>query len=98
MSGYVDDSEQCEVIRGDLAELALGILSGRRRSEVLGHVGTCGVCRAGLESHSTVADTLLHFAPASEPPVGFEVRIAERLRAGANARRPRRVRRGMWVG
>ena len=38
MSGNVDDLTQCEVVQDELAELALGTLSGRRRSEVLGHV------------------------------------------------------------
>ena len=35
MSGDVADPRQCEAIQDDLAELALGTLSGRSRSEGL---------------------------------------------------------------
>jgi hypothetical protein len=92
MSGYVDDRSQCETVEDDLPELALGILSGRRRSEVLGHVGSCPHCSAELEQLSIVADTLVQLAPPVEAPVGFELRVAERLQA-ATGHRPERSRR-----
>jgi hypothetical protein len=41
MSGYVEDPRQCDAIQDELAELALGTLFGRSRSEVLDHVESC---------------------------------------------------------
>jgi hypothetical protein len=93
MSGYIEDPGQCDLIRDELTELTLGILSGRRRSEVLGHVGSCLRCSAELEHLSMVADTLLQLAPEVEPPLGFELRLAERLQVGATVHRQRRLRR-----
>jgi hypothetical protein len=97
VSGYDEDPTQCEVIQDELGELSLGILSGRRRSEALGHVGSCRPCRAELERLSILADTLLQFAPRIQPPLGFELRLAERLDAEA-AHRPSRMRRLRRIG
>ncbi len=95
MSGYIEDPMQCEVIRDDLPEMAFGTLSGHRRSEVLSHVRSCLRCSAELEQLSTVADSLLQLAPQVEPPLGFELRLAQRLQATATqataTRRPRRL-------
>jgi anti-sigma factor RsiW len=90
MSGYVEDPRQCEVMQGELAELALGILSGRSRSRVLAHVESCPRCTAELERLSHVADELIQLAPEVEPPLGFELRLAEKLRAAAPERQRRR--------
>jgi len=92
MSGSVEGSSQCETVQDDLPELALGTLSGRRRSEALGHVWTCPHCSVELEQLSIVADALVQLAPPVEPPVGFEKRLVERLQV-APAHRPKRVRR-----
>jgi hypothetical protein len=89
------NQQMCELFQADLAELALGILSGRTRSETLEHVETCRWCSAELEQLSTVADAVLQLAPELEPPLGFELRLSERMRSEArNVRpiRPRRVR------
>jgi Putative zinc-finger len=93
MSDYTDDPNQCEAIQDDLAELALGVLSGRRRSEVLRHVESCSRCTGELERLSIVADALVHLAPEVEPPIGFEVRFAQRLHAQTDVHRHRHVRR-----
>jgi hypothetical protein len=93
MSRDIEDPRQCEVIQDELAELALGTLSGRSRSEALDHVACCLRCAAELERHSIVADTLLQLAREMEPPLGFELRLAERLRGAPTARKPRRLRR-----
>jgi hypothetical protein len=92
MSGFLDDRQSCEHFGDDLAELALGILSGRDRVAVLEHVESCERCSAELERLSLVADGLLGLAPEVEPPVGFELRLAERLQSPASPRRtlPRR--------
>jgi anti-sigma factor RsiW len=93
MSGDIQGSRSCELIQDDLAELSLGTLFGRRRSEVLDHVESCSHCTAALERLSTVADALLLLAPEIEPPLGFESRLAEKLQAPATRRRPRRLLR-----
>jgi anti-sigma factor RsiW len=93
MRDYIGDPRQCEPIEEELAELALGILSGRRRSEVLRHAGSCERCSAELDQLSIVADTMLRLAPEGEPPLGFELRLAERLQVSAVERQPRRIRR-----
>ena len=89
MSRDLRGASQCEAVRDELPELALGILSGRRRSEVLDHVDICTRCCAELQQLSTVADGLFQLAPQIEPPVGFELRLAARLQ-GAEAHRPKR--------
>lgn len=92
MSGDVEHPERCEAFADELTELALGTLSGRRRSEVLDHVGSCPSCRAELEQLTVVVETLQQLAPRVQPPLGFELRLAERLE-GRATRRPRRPRR-----
>lgn len=92
MSGAVDQPTQCEVIADELMELALGTLSGRRRSDVLDHVGQCQLCSAELDQLSTVVEALQQLAPRVQPPLGFEARVAGRLHPKA-ASRPWRSRR-----
>ena len=93
MSGYVEDPRQCEAIQDELAELALGTLFGRSRSDVLDHVESCSRCAATLEQLSVVADQLVQLAPEIEPPLGFELRLADKLRSTAPVRQPSRFRR-----
>ena len=93
MSKYFNDPEICEDFRADLAETALGVVSGRRRSEVLRHVESCPSCSMELEQLAIVADTIMQFAIETEPPVGFELRLAQRLQEGATRRSPKRARR-----
>jgi len=80
MSDHETTSDMCAPFRADLAETALGVVSGRRRAEVLGHVTSCPSCNAELEGLMVVTDTLLQLGPVSDPPVGFELRLAQRLR------------------
>jgi hypothetical protein len=82
---------RCEEFADELTELAMGTLSGRRRSDTLDHVGTCQQCRTELEQLSTVVEALQQLAPRVQPPLGFELRLLERLHAEATPRsRPRR--------
>jgi hypothetical protein len=92
MSGDTEHSAQCEAFADDLAELALGTLAGRRRSDVLEHVGSCRACRVELAQLSSVVESLQQLAPEVQAPLGFERRLAERLQGGA-APRPRQHRR-----
>ncbi|MEI7547171.1 MAG: zf-HC2 domain-containing protein [Actinomycetota bacterium] len=92
MSDDIEDTGRCEAIADDLAELALDILSGPRRSEVLDHVETCPACRVQLDQLSIAAEAVLQLSPPMQPPLGFELRLAKRLQWVATPR-PRRFRR-----
>jgi len=69
----------CAAIDPDLAELALGALTGKDRVAALAHLEECARCSAEVDELAAAADQLLHLAPAVEPPVGFEARVFERL-------------------
>jgi hypothetical protein len=86
-------SPECALFDPDLVELALGSLSGKRRVAALAHLECCERCSAEVEDLSVAADQLLELAPASEPPVGFETRVAARLRATVAKSRPKPYRR-----
>jgi Putative zinc-finger len=92
MSANAADPRECEHIQNELAELALGALDGRSRSEALEHVASCPRCRAMLDHLSGVTDTLLQLAPEVEPPLGFESRLVEKLGA-IDARPPQATQR-----
>ena len=86
---------ECGRYAEELAELALGISTGRQRAQVLAHLEACPRCHAEMEQLSLAADSLLEVVPGVEPPLGFEVRLMERLWAGRMARQP--VRRQWFV-
>jgi hypothetical protein len=75
------ESSGCAHFSDDLAELALGTLTGRERAELLSHLEECPRCTEELERFSAAADSLLLAVPEVEPPVGFEVRVLDRLAA-----------------
>ena len=90
----------CEQCSADLAELALGVLTGRERARALAHVDTCPDCAGQLEHLARAADTVLLAAPDKEPPMGFEVRLFDRLGFSAVTRhghRHPRTGRRRWV-
>jgi hypothetical protein len=89
MSSYETGSgPDCAHYADELAELALGISTGRERAEALAHVAQCPACHAEMEQLSLAADSLLEVIPRVDPPLGFEVRLAERLLSGRGT--PRR--------
>jgi hypothetical protein len=65
----------CTEYAPHLAELALGILTGRPRAVTLAHVESCPRCADELEQLSRAADSVVLVAPEMEPPMGFEVRL-----------------------
>jgi hypothetical protein len=88
----------CEECSADLPELALGVLTGRERARALAHVEACPRCAEELEHLARAADTVLLAAPDEEPPMGFEVRLFDRMGLSAVGRhRPRRTWRPGWV-
>ncbi|KUN76076.1 hypothetical protein [Streptomyces griseoruber] len=82
---------ECERLREQGAELALGILPARERAEAVAHLDRCPDCREHVERLTAVGDGLLALLPDAEPPVGFESRVVRALGA-APAAKPRRHR------
>ncbi len=87
----------CEQYENELAELALGVLTGRERARVLSHVESCPRCAEELEVLSRTADTVVMAAPEMDPPLGFEVRLFERMGVSDVRPRRRRLRPSRWV-
>jgi hypothetical protein len=79
----------CEEQQEALSELALGVLTGRDRARALAHVDSCPRCAEELEQLSRAADAVVQAAGEAEPPMGFEVRLFERMGI-ADVRRKRR--------
>jgi anti-sigma factor RsiW len=73
------DRLQCDEYSENLAELALGILTGRARAATLAHVDSCPHCAEELEQLSRAADAVVSVAPELEPTIGFEVRLFNRM-------------------
>ena len=71
----------CTVFAELAPDLALGVLAEPERAEALAHARSCRSCREELASLSSVVDELSLLAPAVEPPVGFEQRVAGALAA-----------------
>jgi|HubBroStandDraft_1064217.scaffolds.fasta_scaffold249156_2 hypothetical protein len=71
--------DECEKYEEDLAELALGILTGRQRVATLAHVESCARCTEELEQLSRAADAVVLVAPEADPPIGFEVSLFSRM-------------------
>ena len=55
----------CAAVSDDLAELALGTLTGRERVAALSHLEAAPAARAEVDELSAAADQLLHLAPAA---------------------------------
>ncbi len=87
----------CQQYDDELAELALGVLTGRERARVLSHVESCPRCAEELEVLSRTADSIVQAAPEMEPPLGFEVRLFERMGVTNVTPRRRRFRPSRWV-
>ncbi|HEY8081065.1 MAG TPA: hypothetical protein VIE15_03165 [Acidimicrobiales bacterium] len=78
-------------LRAQVADQALGILDGRGRAELLAHVEQCPECADELESLTAAADALVRLAPGHEPPVGFESRAVDQMRAASPGHARRRA-------
>jgi hypothetical protein len=84
----------CEHLHEIGAELALGVLPGRERSGAVAHLEHCADCREYVGQLTLVGDRLTGLLPGSEPPVGFETRVAQALTGEAPARESRQRARG----
>ncbi|HEV2311352.1 MAG TPA: zf-HC2 domain-containing protein, partial [Acidimicrobiia bacterium] len=74
----------CAATREAAPELALGVLDGAERAEVLLHLASCPSCQRYVNELAGVADGLARLAREAEPPAGFAQRV------DAEIRRPRR--------
>ena len=81
----------CAEARELAPELALGILGGAERAEVILHVNGCARCQAYLAEFTEVADALPLLAPEAEPSPGFEHRVLAAIHA------PKRSTRRRWI-
>jgi hypothetical protein len=70
---------ECANFHNDIAELALGTLTGRERAAALAHIDRCPTCRQHLQALAHVADMLVLIAPEAEPPPGLTERIFARV-------------------
>jgi hypothetical protein len=70
----------CGAAQEQAPELALGILSGAERAELLLHANGCARCQAVVGELTEVADLLPLLAPEAEPPAGFEERVLSAAR------------------
>jgi Putative zinc-finger len=88
----------CGPITDRLPELALGILGGGDRAEVLAHLDHCGSCLEASADWAATADVLPLLLSEAEPPAGFEARTLERLRSHQTlVPRPSTMRRVLTV-
>ena len=83
----------CAATRDAAPELALGILDGAERAEVLVHLQSCPRCQRYVSELASVADGLARLAPEVEPPPGFAGRVQAELRGSR-----RRTRRRWTAG
>jgi len=83
----------CAATRDAAPELALGILDGAERAEVLLHLQSCPRCQRYVSELASVADGLARLAPEAEPPAGFALRVEAELRGSR-----RRARRRWTAG
>lgn len=74
---------RCDDVRASAPEVALDLLAGPERADVLAHLETCAACREEVADLSALADALLEVAPHAGPPPGFEARVLDRIGATA---------------
>ena len=90
----------CAEVHELAPEMALGLLDGAARADVLAHMGRCPSCRAEVRELADVVDGLAALGPSVPPPRGLQDRILDAIRAEtpapAPSRRPRR-RRARYV-
>jgi hypothetical protein len=72
----------CAAVRDAAPELALGILDGAERAELLLHLAGCPRCQEHVNELAGVADGLTRLAPDVEPPFGFSRRVETAIRGG----------------
>lgn len=72
----------CAAVHDAAPELALGILDGAERAELLLHLSDCARCQEYVSELAAVADGLIRLTPEVEPPAGFSRRVDAAIRTG----------------
>ena len=86
----------CAELEDMAAELAVDALSGPERATAVAHLKACARCRGLVDDLASTADRLLLLVPPTEPPVGFETRVAAQVGAESQVLRARPPRR-RWL-
>jgi anti-sigma factor ChrR (cupin superfamily) len=73
------DDMTCAELHDVAAELALGALTGRELAAATAHLEKCKACREDVRQLTAVGGRLLELLLPAGPPVGFEIRVLERL-------------------
>jgi Putative zinc-finger len=79
----------CTQVGDAAAEYALNILEPADRAAVAAHLIRCPACREEVAGMQLAADRLLDLVPGTEPPVGFEQRVLDRVGTGVGPIRRR---------
>ena len=90
----------CDDVRSVAAEVALGLVTGPERGEVLAHLDPCPSCRRDVDALAAASDRILLLAAEAEPPAGFETSVLRRIAAQASpvaGRPPLRRQRAGWI-
>jgi hypothetical protein len=77
----------CHQVRDAAAEYALGILPPHGRSQIAAHTLHCQDCRAEIDTMISVASRLADLIPGTEPPLGFDRLVLNRLSGPTRRRR-----------
>ncbi len=83
----------CAEVRATAAEFAFGLGDGVARAEIVAHLDVCSACGRHVEELTASADALLIGGPVTEPPAGFEERIARAIANQPSDARRHRFRR-----
>ncbi len=82
----------CVEVHESAAEFALDILAPTERAAIAAHLLRCPMCREEVTEMQATADRLLALVPPTEPPVGFEQRVLDRVGVRRRSkRRPLRI-------
>lgn len=79
--GHATQDPECARCQQLAPELALGVLCGRERAEVLVHLQRCGHCQDRVSQLAATADRLVELVPEAEPSPGFAQRVLAAIAA-----------------
>lgn len=78
------DDHHDDHLGDDVVPLALGEVTGARRSALAAHLLACPACRAEYDEVAAALQGLLTAVPPVQPPPGFEARALARIGASAS--------------
>lgn len=80
-NGHPTRETECPRCQRMAPELALGVLCGRERAEMLAHLQQCGRCQDRVSALAVTAERVVELVPEVEPSVGFEQRVLAAIAA-----------------